>query len=65
MTLIKQRYSARLCTNEIAEAFRFKKSTAVSDEVTELYSVNDELILFENSMYDPSRFKLNTNVNVV
>lgn len=60
----KQRYSAVLCSAEIASVLGLKESDSVLTMVAELFNEKKELIQLAYSFIDPIRFKVRTDVNV-
>jgi len=64
MTRIRQRYSAALCSDDVAQALRLETGKPVLTHVAELYNANGTVLVVADSTYDPTRFQLITDVNV-
>jgi len=65
MNRVKQRYSAELCTDEVGNTLGIKPHSPVLTHVAELFNGKGALLVLADSRYDPTRFTLKTEVNVV
>ena len=61
---VVQSYSAKKCSESIAEALGLVKGSAVVSASAELYKHKNELLLYLNSVFDSKRFKVTTEVDV-
>ena len=65
MNRIKQRYSAQLCSDEIGNTLGLQPGAPVISHVAEMFNDNGELLELAESMFDPTRFKLDIDIGVV
>jgi len=61
---VKRTISAELCTEPVAQKIGLDVGTAVLTILTEVTDVNGELIEIADSVIDPERFKISTDVVV-
>jgi len=61
---VKQRYSAILCSAPVARALGLNEADPVIALFAELLNKNGKLIQLANSVFDPKRFKVVTDVNI-
>lgn len=64
ITRIKQRYSAQICSDEVCETLGLKQGSPVLNHVIELFNEEGVLLELADSLYDPTRSMLKTEVNV-
>lgn len=64
MNRMKQRHTAQLCSDEISNTLGIKQGAPVLGHVVELFNDDGVLIELVDSLFDPTRFTLDIDVNV-